>query len=459
MRCAHVPSSSRAAAAAPLIAAAVGALFPTEPVRAQTTDTPTAAPAPATAASAPAETTLPVVRVRGTRETASSPVIGYAARRSGTATKTDTALNEVPQSITVIGAEQVRDQGSPNLQEALRYTAGVRTETYGVDNRGDWFSLRGGSNGSTLLDGMRRPLTGYWGIIRYEPYAFERIEVLRGPASVIAGQNGPGGVVNLVSKRPLAEHAAEVGIQLGNYDHKQVAGRPDRPAQCRRLAALSRGRAGQTQRHAGGPCLRRPRPDRAVADLAAQRRHVVHAVHAIPARRERQPQRLLPGAGHVAAGAERPDPDEHLHRRARLGHLRRRPCELRLATRTPAHRCVDAAPSTAQRTHRRQDAHDVRGVVRRISRRHRCGRSERHLPQSRVLRLRRQGPRDQRRPAVRRQTALRPGGAHAAARRRRPGVSRRPALLRRLPAPRRWTSTTRSTAVSLCRHCPIRPRS
>lgn len=199
-----------------LLAAAGGSTLVAEPARAQ------AAASPPSAASAPAEATLPVVRVRGQSETATGPVKGYAAQRSGTATKTDTPLNEVPQSISVIGAEQIRDQGSPNLQEALRYTPGVRTETYGVDNRGDWFSLRGGSNGSTLLDGLRRTLTGYWGIIRYEPYAFERIEVLRGPASVIAGQNGPGGVVNLVSKRPLAEHAAEAGIQLGNYDHKQI---------------------------------------------------------------------------------------------------------------------------------------------------------------------------------------------------------------------------------------------
>jgi iron complex outermembrane receptor protein len=191
-------------------------------LRAQTADTP---PIPATPASAPvAETTLPAVRVRGTaeQESATSPVSGYRAKRSGTATKTDTPLNEVPQSISVIGAEQLRDQASPNMQEALRYTAGVRTETYGIDNRGDWFSLRGGSNGSMLIDGLRRPRTGSWGIIREEPYAFERIEVLRGPASVIAGQNGPGGVVNLVSKRPLAERAAEVGVQLGNYNHKQV---------------------------------------------------------------------------------------------------------------------------------------------------------------------------------------------------------------------------------------------
>lgn len=181
-----------------------------------------AAPAPASAASA---ATLPAVRVTGTAdvETATSPVFGYRARRSATATKTDTPLNEVPQSITVITADQVKDQNAQTMQEVLRYTAGVRSETYGLDNRGDYFSLRGGSEGSTLLDGLRLPLTGWYGIVRNEPYAFERIEVLRGPASVIAGQNGPGGVVNLVSKRPQAQPLREVVVQLGNHHHKQVA--------------------------------------------------------------------------------------------------------------------------------------------------------------------------------------------------------------------------------------------
>lgn len=165
--------------------------------------------------------TLPTVTITASPEQANGPVQGYAAKRSATATKTDTPLNEVPQSISVITADQVRDQGSPNLQEALRYTAGMRTEQYGVDNRGDWLALRGGS-GSTVIDGLRRPLTGWWGTVRSEPYAFERIEVLRGPSSVMAGQNGPGGVVNLVSKRPQAERAAEVGVQLGSDDHKQA---------------------------------------------------------------------------------------------------------------------------------------------------------------------------------------------------------------------------------------------
>jgi iron complex outermembrane receptor protein len=183
-----------------------------------------AAVPPAAPASAPETTLAPVpVRASAERETATGPVPGYRARRSSTATKTDTPLNEVPQSISVIGAEQVRDQNSQTMQEVLRYSAGVRAELYGLDNRGDWISLRGGSNGTMLLDGLRQPMTGWWGDVRDEPYAFERIEVLRGPASVIAGQNGPGGVVNLVSKRPQAEPMREVAVQLGNFDHKQLA--------------------------------------------------------------------------------------------------------------------------------------------------------------------------------------------------------------------------------------------
>lgn len=147
---------------------------------------------------------------------------GYAPRRAGTATKTDTPLIETPQAITVVTADQIRDQSSPNLQEALRYTAGVRNELYGVDNRGDYIGLRGSKDTTIFLDGMRLPLSGWWGVMRNEPHAFERIEVLRGPSSIIAGANDPGGVVNLVSKRPREETFAEFGAQFGNYDHQQL---------------------------------------------------------------------------------------------------------------------------------------------------------------------------------------------------------------------------------------------
>jgi outer membrane receptor for monomeric catechols len=122
-------------------------------------------------------------------------------RRDQTATRTDTPLIETPQSVTVITSAQIEKQASPNLQETLRYTAGVRHELYGIDNRGDWLSLRGSDQSTVLLNGMRLPLTGYYGVVREEPYAFDQISVVRGPSSIIAGQNDPGGVVNLTSKR------------------------------------------------------------------------------------------------------------------------------------------------------------------------------------------------------------------------------------------------------------------
>lgn len=181
--------------------------------------------AAAEATSDSADVTLPQVNVTDSsdHEAARGPVNGYVARKSATATRTDTPLNEIPQSISVISADRVREQNAQTMQEVLRYTAGVHADVYGLDNRGDWFYLRGGSEGSTLLDGLRLPVTGWYGMVRNEPYAFERIEVLRGPSSVMAGQNGPGGVVNLVSKRPLTEAQNEVQMQLGNYNHKQLA--------------------------------------------------------------------------------------------------------------------------------------------------------------------------------------------------------------------------------------------
>ncbi|WP_242107430.1 TonB-dependent siderophore receptor [Luteimonas aquatica] len=160
--------------------------------------------------------TLDAIQVHGEAE-------GYAAQRTRAGTRTDTPLSEVPQAISIVTEAQVRDQNAQNLQEVLRYSAGARTDQYGLDNRGDWYALRGGSSGTTLLDGMRLPLTGYYGVIREEPYAFERIEIMHGPSSVMAGQTAPGGVINLVHKRPKAEASREIAVQAGNREHRQIA--------------------------------------------------------------------------------------------------------------------------------------------------------------------------------------------------------------------------------------------
>ena len=171
------------------------------------------------AASGEPATLLPAVQVTGTGETATSPVEGYVATRSATATKTDTPLSETPQAITVIPREQIVDQGAQNIQDTMNYAAGVRPNAYGVDNRADYVRVRG-VEPVQYLDGLRQYFS--FNNPRTEVYAMERVEVLRGPSSMLYGQGSTGGIVNLVSKRPLEETQREIGVVLGNHNRREI---------------------------------------------------------------------------------------------------------------------------------------------------------------------------------------------------------------------------------------------
>lgn len=165
----------------------------------------------APAAEAPDATTLDKVQVQ-------API----AKRSQTVTKTDTPLIEVPQSVSVITAEQMRERGIQGIEEAVWYTAGAQGGGYGQDTRSDWLLVRGFSparymDGLTLSDGV------WTGGTRIEPYGLERLDVLKGPSSVAYGAMPPGGLVNMVSKRPTTETLREVEVTLGNYDLRQAA--------------------------------------------------------------------------------------------------------------------------------------------------------------------------------------------------------------------------------------------
>jgi len=160
---------------------------------------------------------LPAVQVRADAEAAP-----YVAPRAGSATKTDTPILETPQSISVIGEELLRDRGAQSLQEALRYSAGVLSDAYGLDNRTDSAVIRG-TEFQSVLDGMRDQFN-YYNTTRPDPYSLERIEIVRGPSSVLYGQGPVAGVVNLVSKRPKAEAAYEVVAEYGSFDRRQLAG-------------------------------------------------------------------------------------------------------------------------------------------------------------------------------------------------------------------------------------------
>jgi iron complex outermembrane receptor protein len=138
--------------------------------------------------------------------------------RAETATKTDTPIIEVPQSMSVVSADLIAARGAIGVQEALRYTPGLRTEPNGSDYRFDYILLRGFAS-TDFIDGMRQPDGSF--TARVEPYNLERVEVLRGPSSVLYGQAAPGGIVNSLSKVPRFSFSGEAAMQYGSFDRKQ----------------------------------------------------------------------------------------------------------------------------------------------------------------------------------------------------------------------------------------------
>ncbi|MRW93445.1 TonB-dependent siderophore receptor [Duganella sp. FT80W] len=169
--------------------------------------------------------TLTTVTVSGTAiaETATGKVDGYVAKRSASATKTDTPLIETPQSVSVVTADQIEAQGSTSLREVLGYTPGVGIQGNGYRDA-DNIVLRGFSvdNSSIRRDGLRSPSNTFTGT--QEPFGLERVDVLRGAASLLYGAAEPGGIVNLVTKRPTAETLHEISVEAGSYQRKQVTG-------------------------------------------------------------------------------------------------------------------------------------------------------------------------------------------------------------------------------------------
>lgn len=159
----------------------------------------------------------------GVVENARGPVQGYVARRSLSGTKTNTPIMETPQAVSVIGAEQIRDQKPNKLDEVLRYTAGVRAGTFGADTRNDWWLIRGFKSDDVglFLDGMQLFYTSYasW---KLQPPNMERVEVLRGPSAVLYGGSSPSGIVNVISKMPPTEPVRYIETGINNFGNAYV---------------------------------------------------------------------------------------------------------------------------------------------------------------------------------------------------------------------------------------------
>ena len=139
----------------------------------------------------------------------------YLKKRISSATKTDTRIRDIPQSISVITEEQIKDQSLLGLTDAIKYSPGVMAGQ-GEGNRDSvWF--RGNQSTSDLfVDGVRDDVQYYRDL-----YNIDRVEVLMGPNGMIFGRGGVGGVINRVTKEAHWENKNELRMQGGAYNHKR----------------------------------------------------------------------------------------------------------------------------------------------------------------------------------------------------------------------------------------------
>jgi len=148
-------------------------------------------------------------------ESAWGPAPTIAAKHSATGTKTDTPIVKTPQSISVVTREEMDMKQPATVKEALGYTPGVYASR-GSSSTYDAVAIRGFTSVNTnqYLDGIKLQGDNY-SEVSMDPYFLERVEVLRGPSSVLYGKSNPGGVVAMVSKRPTTEPLKEVQFKMG----------------------------------------------------------------------------------------------------------------------------------------------------------------------------------------------------------------------------------------------------
>lgn len=161
-----------------------------------------------------AEETLVVTA--SSSEDPTAPVKGIVATKTLSATKTAAGLVKTPQSVSVITRDQMAALDVTSVSQALRYSAGVFTEYRGSSNRNDEVFVRGFSYVPKYLDGLSYGATASSQTGTMDPWLLERVELVRGPASVLFGQVNPGGLISMTSKRPTSQPVHEIQFRTGN---------------------------------------------------------------------------------------------------------------------------------------------------------------------------------------------------------------------------------------------------
>ncbi len=180
----------------------------------------------ATSTAADSATTTTTATSSGAGQLPSVEVVGsgdgdgsYTARKPPQVGKSSTPLAETPQSITVVPRAVLDSQQAQSLSDALANVPGVVSNQFGRRGWDDLIIRGQTASGSLYLDGLRTSANNR---VAEQLYGFEQIEVLKGPASLLYGVVLPGGLVNMVSKRPQAEAFANTDVTVGSHDLYQA---------------------------------------------------------------------------------------------------------------------------------------------------------------------------------------------------------------------------------------------
>jgi iron complex outermembrane receptor protein len=132
--------------------------------------------------------------------------------------KVATSILDTPASVSVVTEKEIEQRSASTTEEVLQYTPGVITDYYGTDDRNDYFKIRG-FQATTYRDGLT---LGSMRGVREEPFAYERVEVLRGANSTLFGPADPGGSVNFVSKKPRFDKFGQAYVTYGSFNHVET---------------------------------------------------------------------------------------------------------------------------------------------------------------------------------------------------------------------------------------------
>ncbi len=160
---------------------------------------------------------LPQIDVEGAAE---AETVGYVAQGAKSGTKTATALTKTAQSISVVPAQQIADQAAGSVAAALRYSAGIVTEYRGTSNLHDETFVRGFYYAPRYLDGLAFGTNSFGQI---DPWLLSRVDLVKGPSSVLYGQASPGGLIAMTTKTADGAHHGEVVATSGSHNRAGLA--------------------------------------------------------------------------------------------------------------------------------------------------------------------------------------------------------------------------------------------